>query len=546
MNVTLAAGAEFGGYIEAWKGLLMAAAFFGWMPLVNWVHTDSQAVRTNKQAWTAGIAATGAAALLAWMMIPVFIIGMLLYLLSVGAVAIAYVVHRNARVSDFERVLTAEHLRGRLVDENKKLQKISPGFSFVTGNKNEVPLPTPKTREAEGFRLICEILDDAIWRRAEQISFIPQKDDYAVVYLIDGIAMKQAARSKEEMESLAYYAKQLASLEVEEKRKPQQGKFKAVKDKELKTEWQVNTSGSTAGEQVRFERISSLANRKIEDLGLNENQIESIRTLRTLQGGGLIIVSGTAKSGVTTTLYTLLGNHDPFLNNINTLEKRPAATLPNITQNTFTMTDTGTTTYSRRFQTLLRKGPDIIAVEECEDAQTAKLACSAAQDGKIVYATLDASSVSQAMEKLLKLVGDKKQVAQTLVAVINQRLVRTLCLDCRQPYQPNQALFKKFNIPANEVGMFYRPGEIEYDKHGKPIVCQKCQGTGFYGRTGMFETIRITDELREVISNSKSPQELATAFRKAGMLYMQEQSIKKVTMGITSINEVIRNFSTKS
>ena len=150
------------------------------------------------------------------------------------------------------------------------------------------------------------------------------------------------------------------------------------------------------------------------------------------------------------------------------------------------------------------------------------------------------------MEKWLKLVGDKTLVADTLTAVINQRLVRTLCLDCRQPYQPNQALFKKFNIPANEVGMFYRPGEIEYDKHGKPIVCQKCQGTGFYGRTGMFETIRITDELREVIKNAKSPQEIATAFRKAGMLYMQEQSIKKVTMGITSINEVIRNFSTKS
>jgi len=94
--------------------------------------------------------------------------------------------------------------------------------------------------------------------------------------------------------------------------------------------------------------------------------------------------------------------------------------------------------------------------------------------------------------------------------------------------------------------MFYRPGEIEYDKHGKPIVCEKCQGTGFYGRTGMFETIRITDELREVIQTAKTPQEIVTAFRKAGMLYMQEQSIKKVTMGITSINEVIRNFSTKS
>lgn len=543
MNET---AANFGGYIAIWKSLMMAAAFFGWMPLVNWVHTDSQAVRTNKTAWTAGITATGAVALLIWMMIPVFAMGLMLYLLSVGAVAIAYIVHRNARVADFERVMTIDHLKNFMVDENKKMKKLSFGIEFLTGNKNEVPLPAPKTREAEGFVLVCEILDDAIWRRADQVSFIPQKDDYAVVYLIDGIAMKQQARTKEEMEAFTYYVKQLAGLEIEEKRKPQQGRFKAIKNKDIKTEWQVNSSGSTAGEQIRLEKISALISRKVEDLGLNDNQIESIRSLRNLQGGGVILVTGTAKSGVTSSLYTLLGNHDPFLNNINTLEKSPAAELQNITQNTFTMTDTGTTTYSRRFQTLLRRGPDIMAVEACEDAQSAKLACMAAQDGRIIYATLDASSVSQAMEKWLKLVGDKTLVADTLAAIINQRLVRTLCLDCRQPYQPNQALFKKFNIPANEVGMFYRPGEIEYDKHGKPIVCEKCQGTGFYGRTGMFETIRITDELREVIKTAKTPQEIVTAFRKAGMLYMQEQSIKKVTMGITSINEVIRNFSTKS
>jgi len=210
------------------------------------------------------------------------------------------------------------------------------------------------------------------------------------------------------------------------------------------------------------------------------------------------------------------------------------------------MTDTGTTTYSRRFQTLLRRGPDIMAVEECEDAQCAKLACAAAKDGRIIYVTLKAASVSEAVEKWLKLVGDRALATEKLTAVLNQRLARTLCPECRQSYQPNEALFKKFNIPANEVGMFYRTAEIEYDKHGKPIVCEKCQGTGFYGRTGMFETIRLTDDLRQTLKAAKSQQEIANALRKAGMLYMQEQSIKKVTMGITSINEVIRIFSTKS
>ena len=257
-------------------------------------------------------------------------------------------------------------------------------------------------------------------------------------------------------------------------------------------------------------------------------------------------MSGPPKSGVTTTLYTLLGNHDPFMNNINTLEKNPAAELTNITQFTFNLSDTGTTTFARRLQSILRRGPDIIGIADGEDPQTAKLATAAAKEDKIVYIELEANSVNQAIEKWLKLVGDKNLVADTLTAILNQRLVRTLCNECRQAYQPNPALFKKFNIPANEVRTFYRPGEIEYTKHGKPIICEKCQGSGFYGRTGLFETIRINDELREVIRNAKTTQEIATAFRKAGMLYMQEQSIKKVAHSITSINEVIRNFSEKS
>ena len=259
MNIPLATGAEIGGYIALWKVLVMTGMFFGWIPLVNWVYADSQAVRTNARTWTASAAAIGAAALLLWMLIPVFIVGLLLYLLSVGSAAIAYVVHRNAQVSDFERVLTADHLRNLLVDESKKIHKVSHGLTFVTGNKNEVPLPTPKTREAEGFRLVCEIMDDAIWRRADEISFIPQKDEYAVVYQIDGISTKQASRSKEEMDFFAYYIKELAGLEVEEKRKPQTGRFRAnIKEKGIKTQWQVNTSGSTAGEQLRLEKISSV------------------------------------------------------------------------------------------------------------------------------------------------------------------------------------------------------------------------------------------------------------------------------------------------
>jgi type II secretory ATPase GspE/PulE/Tfp pilus assembly ATPase PilB-like protein/uncharacterized membrane protein len=544
MPIDLLAAVEYGGYISFWKLLFYAAGYLGWMPLVNWIFTDSQAVRTNKFAWTLSAALAGLCSLLIWLLVPVFFIGLLIYLIVVLGVAIAYVMHRNSRVADFERVLTADHLKGLFSNPQKKIEEASHGLSFVTGNGNEAPLPEPKSQELEGFLQLCGLLDDAIWRRADEIRFIPQKDDYAVVYFIDGVTSKQDPKTRAEMDAFIYYVKQLADLEVDEKRKPQKGRFSATKE-HVKTNWEVSTSGSTAGEQVKLERISELVSRKFDDLGLNENQYESIASLKQLKKG-LILLTGPEKSGVTTSFYTMLAHHDPFLNNINTLEKNPAAELSNMTQFTYTLSDTGTMTYARRFQTILRKGPDIVGVADVDDPATAKLACAAAQDGKIVYAAFDASSVNQAIEKWLKLVGDKALLADTLEAVINQRLVRKLCLDCRQAYQPNPALFKKFNIPADEVNTFYRPGDIEYDKHGKPILCETCQGTGFYGRCGLFETIRITEPLREVIRKAKTTQEIATAFRRSGMLYMQEQSIKKVSNGITSINEVIRNFATKS
>lgn len=542
----LAASVEYGGYVSWLKLLIVLAAFFGWLPLVNWIYLDSRAVETNTFLWTLVAALVGAAALFLWLMIPTFFIGLLIFLVVLGGSLLAYVTHRNSLVNEYDKVLTPDHIRNIFVNPQKKLQQISHGLSYVTANGNDVPLPDPKSREASGFTVICDLLDDAIWRRVSQILLNPQKEDYEVIYIIDGVPGKQPSRSKEEVEDLIYYGKQLASLEVEERRKPQRGRFTALLngDPTNRVQWDLITSGSTAGEQVKLKRIEEKIVWKIDDLGFNENQIESIRSLRQ-QTQGVVLISGTANSGLTTTLYALLRNHDPFLYNINTLEKKTAGDLQNITQNIYTMSDTGTTTFSRRLQTMLRRGPDIVGIGVCEDSPTAKLACAAAGDGKLVYVVLDADSVNQTVEKWLKFVGDQALAADTLLCIINQRLVRRLCNDCRVAYKPNQALFRKFNIPANEVETFYRPGEIEYDKHGKPIICEHCQGTGYYGRTGLYETVYLTDELKKVVKNAKSVNEIGSEFRKAGMLYMQEQSIKKVALGITSINEVIRNFSKK-
>jgi type IV pilus assembly protein PilB len=414
-------------------------------------------------------------------------------------------------------------------------------MSFVTANGNEVPLPKPKSPEAIGFKIVCEVFEDAIWRRANNIIFQPGAADYTVVYSIDGLPVKQPPRPKDEMEYFIHYIKLMADLDTNERRKPQKGTFRAVKDS-VKVSWEATTAGSTAGEQLRVKRLEAYGLMKIEDLGLNPDQIEAIQPIRE-RDSGLFIVSGPPASGTTSTFYAMLRNHDPFLNNINTLEKNPAAELANITQHSFSLSDSGTTTYAKKLQSLLRMGPDIFGIADCENSSSAALACAAARDGMTVYVTIEAQSVVQGLGKWIKLAGDKNLVAETLIGISNQRLVRKLCPECRQGYQPNQDLLKKLNLPAEKIKVLYRPGEIEYDKRGRPIVCENCQGTGFFGRTGLFETIVLDEKLKETVKEARSLKEIASHFRRSGMLYMQEQSVKKVTEGITSINEVISKFT---
>ena len=537
----LLAATEYGGYISLVKLAILSVSFLAWIPLVKWIYTDSDAVGTKVNKWTGTITATGAVSLLVWLFVPVFAIGLLFYLIAVGAVSMAYVMHRNTRVSDSERVLTASHVMGLFAGRGKKKKVTAGDISFITANGNEAPLPEPRTPEAAGYKMSGQIFKDCLWRRASDVVFRPEGQNYSVTYYIDGVATKQPPRPKEEIEALIRYLKQLADLDIDERRKPQTGAFKLVRDSE-RIEWEVTTAGSTAGEKGRIVKLQEYSLMKMDDLGLAPKQLELMLPMRNVERG-LFIISGPEKSGITSTLYSMLCNHDPFMNNINTLEKTFSTELPNVTQHRFSLSDTGTTTYSRKLQTILRMGPDIVGIADCKDAQTAKLACAAVKDNKVVYITIKATSVVQALGKWLKLVSDKDLVTETLAGIVNQRLFRQLCEECRQAYQPNQELLRKFNIPADKVKVLYRPGEPEHNKHGHPVLCENCQGTGFHGRSGVFETVVMNDKLKGEIKKAKSLQEMASHFRRAGMLYMQEQAIKKVAKGTTSINEIIRQLS---
>ncbi|MEJ2703227.1 MAG: ATPase, T2SS/T4P/T4SS family [Sedimentisphaerales bacterium] len=540
MTDVLAASVAFGGYISIVKLIGFLIFFFAWLPLVGWVHEDAKHIETSGVTWTGVVLGAGAVGAIIWLFVPIYLVGLLFYLLAVGGSALAYVSHRNSRVLDFDRVLTVDHVKNLLVSKEKKLAALK-GFTFITANKNEVPVPEPRTPEFLGYKTAYDILNDAMWRRASSVAFAPTAQDYQVSYFVDGTSLKQPSVAREQMAYFIHFVKSLADLDTKEKRKPQKGRFKVRRNKE-DTPWEVATAGSTAGEQIRLKQVTQEGMARLTEIGLMPEQREQLDSFRGA-GQGVFIVSGPPKSGVTTTLYALLRNHDAFLNSISSLERQPAGQLPNITQNVFALSDTGTTTFARKLQAIVRMGPDIVGVAECEDAETARVICAAAKDGKLIYVTIQADSVMQALGKWLKFVGDKTVVADTLLGISNQRLLRILCDECKQAYAPDKELFRKFNIAAEKTKVLYRTGKVQYDKHGKPSTCEHCQGTGYYGRSGVFELVTMNDELRKVIKRSKSLPEIGTQFRRAKMLYLQEQALRKVITGSVAINEMIRVLS---
>ncbi len=543
MPELLSASVAFGGYISIIKILIFLAMFLGWLPLLGWVHEDAKALETKGPVWTVIVLSAGAIGALVWLVIPIFLVGMLFYLIAVGATSLAYVKHRNARVLDFDRVLTVDHIKNLLVSREKKLEGLK-SFTFITANRNEVPVPEPRTPDFFGYKMAYEILKDATWRRASSIALSPTPQDYQIAYNVDGAVLKQPSITKDQIEYFVRFIKHLADLDTNEKRKPQKGKFIIHWSKKQNyTQWEVATAGSTAGEQVRLKQITQENITRLSELGLMPEQYEQLNRFREVRQG-LFIISGPEKSGVTTTLYALLRNHDAFLNNINTLERQPSDQLPNITQNVFNLSDTGTTTFAKKLQTVVRMGPDIVGVAGCEDAQTAQVACAAAKDAKVVYLTLKADSVMQALGKWLKFVGDRNTVARSLLGISNQRLLRKLCSECKQGYTPDKEQFRKFNISAEKTKVLYRAGKVQYDKRGKASTCEHCQGIGYLGRAGAFEIITINKELAKVIQSQPVP-EIAKKFRRAKMLYLQEQTLRKVINGTTTINEMIRALKAK-
>lgn len=527
---------EYGGYLSIVK-LCTFLLFFPSWALINWTYKDAKSIDANEVLWTTILLGTLVVTVLLWFLIPIYTVGLVLYLIGMLGSGLAYVKYRNARVLDFDKVLTVEHIKS-VISPSHEEDEGQENFTFITANKNEVPRPQPRTPDFFGYRAAYDILLEALKQRAESITFVPGPETYKATYQVDGASVPQPDQPREQMDYFVRFVKQVGGLNEKERRKPQKGHFKTRQGKET-VEWQIRTAGSTAGEQVRIEKATKEQVMRLDELGLTSKQTEMWDGLRE-HGGGVYIISGPGASGLTSSFYSLLRNHDAYTNSIHTLEKEITGQLPSVTQEHYSLSDTASATYAQKLEQLFRMGPDIVGVAECVDAETAKSICEAASTGKLVYVIIEADSALKALGRWLKLVGERKTAVENLTGLSNQRLLRKLCPECKQGYAPNQDVLKKFNLPADKAKVLYRPGKVVFDKRGKESPCEDCHGTGFLGRTGAYETITLNSELSRVILTCKTLQDMGTQFRRAKMVFLQEQALRKVLAGETAINEMVR------
>ena len=547
----LAAAADARLYVNPIKVALAVALLFAWAWAAQWVDRDTDVVKTQRERWDLIILSGGLVAYFALFIPPwsggLFYLGTAFWFLIVGGSLMAYVVHRNSRVVPDARILTTGHLKRLLPGAGGAAKARSEkGLRVrITDHAGKfVELPGERD-ELKSFELVQDFLHEIFWRRVSDLDMVPNKENYRVVYRIDGVAAERPDGIPiENGERIVRYLKKLAGLSVEEIRRPQTGRIHAglLNAQGDPGFTEVRTSGSMAGERLVLHVQSGPALMRLADLGLAAPRLETVKGFLG-KPKGLVMTSAPSHHGMTTTQYAILRSHDAYLNNIHALERKKLVDLDNVTQQVYEGANTDVN-FARMLQTLLRREPDVVLVGECEDRETARIAARAAAEDRKVYMGLPAKDSFDALAKFLALLEDNALAAKALIGVINQRLMRVLCTECREAFQPDDAMLKKLNLQADKIERFYRPPtEQKVDRKGKPILCPNCQGSGYVGRIGVFEVMEIKPDIAALIAEGAPLNRIKAECRKKKMYYLQEEGLRKVIDGITSMNEVIRCLS---
>ncbi|MBN2359187.1 MAG: type II secretion system ATPase GspE [Deltaproteobacteria bacterium] len=383
--------------------------------------------------------------------------------------------------------------------------------------------------EAPIIRLVNSLLSQAVKERASDIHIEPFERELLVRFRIDGVLYEIIKPPKRFQASILSRVKIMAGLNIAEKRLPQDGRIRikiAGKDVDIR----VSTIPTSFGERVvmrLLDRSSVLL--ELTDLGFSERNFQVMHELIE-RSHGIILVTGPTGSGKTTTLYACLSKINKPDLNILTIEDPVEYQLQGVGQ--VQVNPKIELTFANGLRSFLRQDPDVIMVGEIRDRETAEIAIQASLTGHLVLSTVHTNDAAGAITRLVDMQVEPFLVASSLIGILAQRLVRVLCADCRAPYTPSDA-------ELAQIGVELKPGERRPDIY-RARGCPRCGQTGYQGRSGIYELMTISDEVRQLILKNVDSVTIKRAAMRHGMVSLREDGAHKVLTGLTTIEEVCR------
>lgn len=385
--------------------------------------------------------------------------------------------------------------------------------------------------EAPIVKFINKVLLDAIKTGASDIHFEPYEKNYRVRFRTDGILQEIAKPPTSLATRLAARLKVMSQMDISERRVPQDGRIKLKITKTRAIDFRVNTLPTLFGEKIVLRILDpSSAKLGIDALGYEDDQ-KQLYLDALAQPQGMILVTGPTGSGKTVSLYTGLNILNTPERNISTAEDPVEINLEGINQVNVN-TKVGLT-FSEALRSFLRQDPDIVMVGEIRDLDTASIAIKAAQTGHLVLSTLHTNSAPETLTRLLNMGVPAFNVATSVSLIIAQRLARRLCTECKKPADdiPEEILseegFDSIGIDREDFQLFH------------PVGCEKCSG-GYKGRVGVYEVVRVTDDISRTIMEGGNAIQIADAAKKAGFNNLRVSALRKAAQGLTSLEEANR------
>lgn len=379
-----------------------------------------------------------------------------------------------------------------------------------------------EAEKAPVIKLVDLLIRQAIRDRASDIHIEPFKDKVTIRFRIDGMLCEIPPPAKHLILPLISRIKILSKLDIAEKRLPQDGGF-AVRMEDKAVDLRVSTAPTIYGEKVVMRILDKSAiPLDLNQLGFSAKALDDFKkAIHRLYG--LVFLTGPTGSGKTTTLYAVLNEIKTSQKNLITIEDPVEYRLEGINQ--IQIKPEIGLTFANGLRSFVRQDPDVIMVGEVRDLETAQICVQAALTGHLVLSTLHTNDASSAITRLVDIGIEPYLIIPSLILVVAQRLIRKLCLNCKEAYEPTREILEKTKI---KPGLLYRAKG-----------CEKCKQTGYYGRTGLYEVMVLNKPIRELIAQGAQVSQFREAARNSGMRTLWECGLEKVEAGITSLEEVM-------